>query len=83
MEFLHLHSAEPADLAQVIPPQVHQHVVLSELFFVLQELLLQLHVFLIRLSSRPCPRQRECMEHAVLQPDQCLRGSACHLHICP
>ena len=34
MELLHLHGAEFADLAQIVPAQVHQHIVFRQLFFV-------------------------------------------------
>lgn len=47
---LHLDGAKGADLAQVVAPQVHQHIVLGQLLLVRQQLRLQ------RRSSSPvCP----------------------------
>ena len=34
MELLHLNRAEPADLPQIVPPQVHQHIVLGQLLLI-------------------------------------------------
>ena len=57
MELLHLNRAEPADLPQIVPPQVHQHIVLGQLLLIGEQLLLHGPVLLRGLSSGPCARQ--------------------------
>ena len=67
--------AEAADLAQVVAPQVHQHVVLGQLLFVGKKLLFKRLVLLVGFAPRPRARQREGVQHAVLQLDQRFRAT--------
>ena len=76
VQLFDLHSAEFADPAEIISAEIHQHVVLRKLFFVRQKFGFQSPIFRICFSSRPGPRQRECVQHTVLQLDEGLGGRA-------
>ena len=82
VELLHLDRTEPADLPKIVPPQIHQHIVLRQLFLIGEQLCLQNLVLLQGLSPGPGTREREGVEHAVFQLDQSLRRRPRHLHIC-
>jgi len=73
VQLFHHHRAESADTPQVVSPQVHQHVVLCKLLFVREQLRLQRLILRVGLASLPRSRQREGVQHAVLQLYQRLR----------
>ena len=66
--------AEFADLAQVVAPEIDQHVMFRQLLFVSKKLLFQQLVFLVRFPARTRSRQGERVQNAVLQLDQRFRG---------
>ena len=73
VQLFHPDRPEAADLAEVVASEVHQHIVLSQLLAVGEQLRLQGPVLLGGLSPRPGAREREGVQHAVLQLDQRLR----------
>ena len=78
---LHLYGAEAADLPNVVPPQVHQHVVFGQLLFVRQEFFFQPLILLRCPSPGPGARQGEGVEHPVLQLYQCLGRRPGQFHV--
>ena len=79
--FFYFHRPKLADLSDIIPSQIHQHIVLGPLFFVCQQFFFQPLVFLFRGSSWPGACQREGVKRPILQLHQRLRGSSGNLHI--
>ena len=82
-ELLDLHAAETADLPKIVSAEVNKHIMLGQLFLVGKQFGFQNLILVLGLSSRPCSRQRESMQDAVLQLDQRLRRSAGDLNVRP
>ena len=81
VQLFHLHSAELADLPQVIPSQIHQHVVLRQFLIIRQQLRLQRLVFPFGPSPGTGSCQGEGVQHPILQLHQCFRRSTGDLHV--
>ena len=81
VELFHLNRAEFADFPQIVPAQIHQHIVLCKLLFVRQQLRLQRPVLRLCFPSGTGPRQGEGVEHAILQLNQGFRGSSGDFHV--
>ena len=71
--FLHFHGADTADFAQVVPPQVYQHIMLGQFFVIGKQFFLQGLVFCFGSASRPCACQGVGVENAVFQFTQGFR----------
>ena len=69
MQLFDRYSAEFADLAQVVAPEIDQHIMLGELLFVTQQLRFQRLVLLFCFSSGSGAGEGKGMEHTVLQLD--------------
>ena len=83
MIFLDSYCAESGDPADIVSAKVDQHVVFGKFLLIRQKLPLQSRVLLRRLSARPRPGQRKCVQYAVLKLYQSLRRGARRLHIRP
>ena len=81
MQLFHPDRTEFTDLPQIVPPQIHQHIVLRKLFLIRQQFLPQFPVFLLRPSSRSRAGKGKCVQNPILQFHQCLRRSPRHLYI--
>ena len=78
---LHLDCSEAAYPAQIVAPEVNQHIMLGKLLFVGEELRFKLCILLVGLSSGACSRQREGVQHAVFELDQRFGRGSRYLHI--
>ena len=81
MKLLHLYAAEFRDAAQVIPAQVHKHIMFRQFLLILQQVLLQLPVLLRGSAPGVGSCQREGVQDAVFQLHQRFRAGSGHLHI--
>ena len=81
VELLYFHRSELADLPDVVPSEIHQHVVLGEFLGVGEELLLQKEVLLLGLPAGTGTRQGEGVEDAVLQFHQGFGRGTGYLHV--
>ena len=79
--FFYLDRTNLADFADVVAAKIHQHIVFRQLFFVVQQLLLQRFVLFLGFAARSGSRQREGVQHAVFQLGERFRRSARDLHI--
>lgn len=82
MQRLDLNRSEFADLAQIISPQVNQHIVLGKLLLVRKKFRFKRFVFFIRFTSRSGSGKWEGMQHSVFQFDKGFGRSACDLDVC-
>ena len=81
MQLFDLHRSKAADLAQIIAPQIHQHIMLGQFLFIGQQVTLQRRILRLGLAARPGTGQWEGMQHAVLQLDKGFGRGTCHLDI--
>ena len=72
----HFHRTVGGNPTQIVSAQIHQHVVLCQLFFICQQLPLQLFILGNGLAPRSGTGHREGGQPPVLQPHQRLRRSA-------
>ena len=70
VQLFDLHRAEFADLAEVIAPEVDEHVVLGKLLFVVQQALFKRLVLLVRFAARTGPREGKGVQHTVFELDE-------------
>ena len=81
VQLFDLHCAELADLAQVVAPQIDEHIVLGQLFLVGQQVGLQRGVLGVGLAARPRARQREGVQHTFFEFHQCFGRRARDLDV--
>ena len=80
--FFHLHAAKLTDLSDVISSKIHQHIVLCQLFFILQGGLPQGPYPPSAFFPRGLvPARGKVLELSIFQLHQCLRGSSGDLDI--
>ena len=65
-----------ADAPQVVAPQIDQHDVLGAFLGIVEQLLFQLHIFLLVGAAPPRARERAIVGDALFQPHQHLRRCA-------
>ena len=67
MQLLHFYGAEFADLAEVVAPEIDQHIVLGKLLFIREQLAFQHQILLLRFAARTGTRQRKGMQDTVFE----------------
>lgn len=65
-----LHRAEFAHLAEVVAPEVDEHIVLGKLLFVVQEAFFERLVLFLRFAARTGAGEGKGVQHAVFQFDE-------------
>ena len=66
VQLFYLDGAESAYFAQVVPSQIHQHIMFGKLLFIFKQFCLQFFIFFFCSASGAGSCQGEGMQYAVL-----------------